>query len=598
MTNPPDDFQTTWSLAPLYACDDDPAIASDRESLLERHRQFVDRWAARLDEGRLEPATLAAALADYESWKRQCEGVGQEGLYLVLRLLSAGDTALAGRQAKVEDLSRRLSNETHFLVAALQGIPVEKQRELLDAPELQHARHYLERQFARGRHQLDPATERVLRLKSQPANTNWRNMTSTLLARSTDSVRDAKGRRAEVNFAQLQQLIRSRDKILRDSAGEAMHRILRTVAVAAEWEIDSLLRDRQIEDELRGFADPRDWRCLQDDVDREIVESAVSACVERFDVAHDFYRAKAKRLEAGRLRYHERWVEVGAPIQLDFQDAARLVVDTLRNVDDELAERALELFRSGRIDALPRAGKQATSFTVYYGVESPVYVFLNYTGNLRSVLTLAHEIGHALHFLEMQKHSSALDYGTTLFGAEIASSLVEQLTLERMVEEASRDVRSDLGLARLDVRVDRVFASAAIDRFEVDCHARFRERGQLDRDTLGERWQTAMSAMLGPAVETDPGSESWWVHVSSLRRSFAATSYLTGELIAQQVLALSRANAAEGSRRVDPEPIRHVLRSDLSQSPTAALEELGIDVSHPDFWRSAVSALGLGLEAL
>ena len=218
-------------------------------------------------------------------------------------------------------------------------------------------------------------------------------MTSTLLARSTDSVRDSTGRRAEVNFAQLQQLIRARDKLLRDSAGEAMHRVLRTVSVAAEWEINSLLLDRRIEDELRSFDHPRSWRCLEDDVERDVVETAVAACTERYDVAHAFYRAKAERLGTTRLRYHERWVEVGAPVQLDFAQAARLVADALRHVDDGLAEDALELFRHGRVDALPRAGKQATSFTVYYSVDSPVYVFLNYTGNLRSVLTLAHEIG-------------------------------------------------------------------------------------------------------------------------------------------------------------------------------------------------------------
>ncbi len=588
---------TEWDLNPLFCSDDDPAIEQSRRELLELHNGFVERWS-NVSLRCAAPSVLAEALDDYARWKRSCEGVGAEGLFFVLRLLSAGDSALAGRQAQTEALSRRLSNEVQFFVDSLQEIPEERQRELLIAPELTNFRHFLERQFARGRHRLDPATEQALRLKSQPANTNWRNMTSTLLARSTDSVRDSGGRRAEVNFAQLQQLIRSRDELLRNSAGEAMHRILRTVSVAAEWEINSLLLDRRIDDELRGFEHPRAWRCLEDDVQREVVESAVAACAERFDIAHEFYRLKAKRLGATHLRYHERWVELGNMIDLDFEQAARLVVDSLREVDDGLAAAALDLFRTGRVDALPRAGKQATSFTVYYAIKSPVYVFLNYTGNLRSLLTLAHEVGHALHFLTMQRSGRPLDYGTTLFGAEVASSLIEQLTLEHLVRNAPPETRSALRLARLDTRIDRVFSSAAIDRFETDCHASFRQSGQLDREALGQKWRTSMSAMLGPAVEMSPGSEFWWVHVSSIRRSFAATSYLTGELIARRVL--ENAGPTRSSERAlgDPQPILSVLGNDLSCSPCEALRQLGINVESHTFWHRALEILASEIEEL
>ena len=64
------------------------------------------------------------------------------------------------------------------------------------------------------------------------------------------------------------------------------------------------------------------------------------------------------------------------------------------------------------------------------------YVFLNYMGERRDVLTLAHELGHAVH-QTLAAPQGTLLADTPLTLAETASIFGEGLVFERLLAEAT-----------------------------------------------------------------------------------------------------------------------------------------------------------------
>ena len=63
----------------------------------------------------------------------------------------------------------------------------------------------------------------------------------------------------------------------------------------------------------------------------------------------------------------------------------------------EIAGIAEQFFAQKWIDAAERPAKRGGAFSASTVPSAHPYVFLNYTGRARDVMTLAHELGHGVH---------------------------------------------------------------------------------------------------------------------------------------------------------------------------------------------------------
>src|SRR5205807_9142232 len=103
-----------------------------------------------------------------------------------------------------------------------------------------------------------------------------------------------------------------------------------------------------------------------------------------------------------------------------------------------------QCFDKNWIDAELRAGKRGGAFSS--GAVPSVHPFLlmNYTGRLRDVMTLAHELGHGLHQY-LSRPVGYLQCHTPLTTAETASVFGEMLTFQRL-QQIYPDPRTRLAL--------------------------------------------------------------------------------------------------------------------------------------------------------
>ena len=222
------------------------------------------------------------------------------------------------------------------------------------------------------------------------------------------------------------------------------------------------------------------------------------------------------------------------------------------------------------------------------------YVLLNYTDNLRDVMTVAHELGHGVH-QHLAAERGLFEQNTPLTTAETASVFGEMLVFRRLMRE-EKDPKTRLALlcGKLEDAFATVFRQVAMTRFEEALHAARRSEGELAMERIGELWMDANRPMFGDSVQLSDDYAWWWLYIPHFVHSpFYCYAYAYGELL---VLALLHRYDEEGEAFV-PRYLE-LLAAGGSDSPQALLSRMGIDVSDPGFWDGGLSLLeGMVAEA-
>jgi oligoendopeptidase F len=577
-------LETEWNFASFFKGDDDPQIEKEKARIEEEGRKFINKWKDRQDYLE-EPRILAEALKEYEQWKRFTGLDGKVGFYFSLRqALDEANPELKAKIQKIDDFANKILNDIQFFNLRLGKISQEKQAEFLASQDLVPYKHHLERIFIKAKYQLSEAEEKIMNLKASSAYSAWVQMVSGLLSKEEREVVDEDGKRKKKSFEEIMNLTQyGKTSKIRDGAAKVFNQILLDHSDAAEAEMNAIINDKKIDDELRGLPKPETARHLRDDIDSEVVESMIQAVSSRNDIPRKFYEFKAKLLKLPKLKYNERNLPYGKiDKKYSYEDAVSLTYDVFSKLDSEFAEVLKHLSENGQIDVYPRKGKGGGAFCAHDLLVSPTYVLLNFAGKFRDVSTIAHEFGHAINYELMKEKQNAINFGTTLSTAEVASTFMEDFVFEELMQKSSEEERLALQIMKLNDDVSTIFRQVAFYQFEQELHAKVREKGYLSKEEIGVIFQKHMADYMGSAVEQTKGSENWWIYVSHFRRFFYVYSYASGLLISKSLqAAVKRDHHFIGK-------VKEFLTAGMSESPKNIFAKMDIGITDKKFWEKGI----------
>ena len=217
---------------------------------------------------------------------------------------------------------------------------------------------------------------------------------------------------------------------------------------------------------------------------------------------------------------------------------------------------------------------------------------MNYTGDRRSILTLAHELGHGLHGYLAQP-LGLFNAVTPLTTAETASVFGEALTFKRLLAIEDDPQPPAQPARRADRGLDR-------DRLPADRHEPLRGRrahrpARAGRAVAGEvRGALARRRrrqLFGDSVDTDGYGDLVELHPALHGTPGYVYAYAYGFLFA---LSIFRKYELEGESMV--EPYLDVLRAGGSKPPEELAEIVGLDLTDPAIWASGIDALAAELD--
>ncbi|MGH9360518.1 MAG: M3 family oligoendopeptidase [Thermoanaerobaculia bacterium] len=331
---------------------------------------------------------------------------------------------------------------------------------------------------------------------------------------------------------------------------------------------------------LRGYGSPIAVRNIDNDLPDRAVEMLLDVALANAPLFQRYFRLKASWLGMERLTRYDLYAPLtGSDREIPYPQAVQSVLDTFRDFHPLFAEQAERVFHDGHVDAEIRKGKKAGAFCSTILPRLTPWVLVNYTGKLRDVATLAHELGHAIHSMMAEGHS-ILTQHASLPLAETASVFAEMLMTDRLLREVDDPLaRRELLAAALDDIYATVLRQACFVRFELAAHAALLAGRSLD--DLGSLYLQTLHDQFGDSLDVAPEFQHEWLSIPHIYHTpFYCYAYSFGQLL---VLALYRRYREQGEA-FKPGYMR-LLAYGGSARPQEILAEAGIDVTDRAFWQ-------------
>jgi oligoendopeptidase F len=572
---------TAWDLEPLVEGEGPEGVGSRLDEALVRAKAFAAQHAGLLEE--LDGAGLRHAM---EELAVIYELIGRAGTYAALRFSAdTADPANGALLQKAQEQATAIETTLLFFELEWAALPEGRVAALLAGEDLDFCRHHLQNVRRYRDHLLSEPEEKILAEKVLTGAGAWarlfEELTSTIEVELPGAGAGGETVALDVALSRLSQP----DREVRRSAAEAITAALAPGLRTRAFVFNTLLADKATDDRLRRYPSWLAERNLANEASDESVQALIEAVRGRYEIPRRWYRLKARLLGVERLADYDRMAAVTSDdVTFPFARAREIVLDCYTSFSPELGQVAGRFFEDRRIDAPVRPAKRGGAFCASGVPSVEPYVLLNYTARRRDVLTLAHELGHGVHFA-LAARQGIFHQGTPLTLAETASVFAETVVFGRLLEEDTAPAsRLALLAENLEDTIATVFRQVAMNRFEDLVHTARREQGELSVERFGELWAESQAELLGDSVELTEGYRSWWSYVPHFIGSPGYVyAYAYGQLLALSVY--------ERYEQIGPELVPRyleLLAAGGSRSPQELGEIVGIDLADPGFWEAGL----------
>ncbi len=384
-------------------------------------------------------------------------------------------------------------------------------------------------------------------------------------------------------------------KFVYDRSGDKRERAYRLMLTKHREEIDksflmyqAVVKDWIYEAKIRGYKSAISMRNMGNRVDDKVIEVLLEVCKRKRGVFWKFFDWKAKYLGVKKLNRFDLYASLadkkGRRV-VDFEEAKSMVLETFDGFSTGFGMRARKIFEDQHIDSHPRRFKESGAFCATASPAVTPYIMMNYTGTVRDMATLAHELGHGIHSLYANtKLPSVQQAGLPL--AETASTLGEMIMFEKMLTKEKDERQKSLMLAdKLTDAYATILRQNYVVMFELEAFKRM--EGAITEKELSDLWLGLLKEQLGPRVEVNPLFRYEWAYISHIFNSpFYCYAYNFGELLS---LALYKRYKDEGKSFVAK--IEKILATGGSRDPMLVLKEVGVEIEKEKFWEGGFEIL-------
>ena len=569
-----------WDLSDLYDGQDSLTLASDLAEADKAAQAFAAHYAGRL--GGLDGAGLATAIAEYE---RIDELLGRAGSYAGLLFAGDSEDAAIGRFTQsINERVTQISTRLIFFTLELNGIDDAALAERLADPALARWQPFLRDLRVFRPHQLSEEVERVLHEKSVTGAAAWSRLFDETMA----------GLRVEIGGDSLTvgdalNRLSDRDRAVREAAAHAIGAVLDRNIRLFSLITNTLAKDKEISDNLRGYPRPGSARNRGNMVEDEVVDALVAAVTADYGrLSHRYYALKARWLGLDKLQHWDR----NAPLPADedrpvaWDQARDHVLGAYTAFAPELGGIARRFFDRPWIDAALRPGKSSGAFAHPTVPSAHPYILMNFHGRTRDVMTLAHELGHGIHQV-LAAEQGYLQSATPLTLAETASVFGEMLAFRALLDAETDPARRRRMLAgKVEDMLNTVVRQVAFYRFETRLHDERRE-AELLPERIGAIWREVQTESLGPAFDFAPEYDAFWAYVPHFVHSpFYVYAYAFGDCLVNALYGVFQ-SGHPGFR----DKYVAMLRAGGTRRHRELLEPFGLDATDPAFWRRGLDVI-------
>lgn len=515
------------------------------------------------------------------------------------RQKSDEDTSVGEYQAllsKVTTLSTKAGEVSSFAEPEILAIPQETMDAFLESEELAHYRLLLKRVLARKEHMLSEAEEKILSAVSEVAqapNNIFRLFNNADV--KFPAIEGEDGAAIDVTHGRYISLLESKDRRVREDAFHSFYSVFRQFSNTVAATYESNLKQACFFARTRKYSSSREYYLAANEIPESVYDSLLKTVEERMGLLHRYAKIRKEMLGVDELHMYDLYVPLVADYdeKVTYEEAQALILEGLKPLGEEYLNILKTGFESRWIDVYENKGKRSGAYSNgVYGVHP--YVLMSFNGGMSSALTLAHEMGHALHSWYSFHAQEATYAHYKIFVAEVASTCNEILMLRHLIANAkSKEEKMFLINQMLEKFRGTFFRQAMFAEFEWKTHQMCWNGTPLTKDVLCSLYHDLNVKYFGDAMTVDSDIDFEWERIPHFYRPFYVYQYATGFAAATAVAGKILA----GDKKV-LDGYFEFLKGGSSMTPIELLKLCGLDMEKPDVVNEALDVFETLLDEL
>ena len=485
--------------------------------------------------------------------------------------------------AKVEQISTELENKLLFFSLWWKSLDDVNANRLMNTASIN--RYFLEHMRKLKFFTLSEPEERIINLKDTTGS-NTVSKVYDIISASLRFPLIVDGKRQNLTVSELKVHFTSHKANLREGAYKSLFKVYKKQRDVLGELYCSIVRDWHNESmTLRKYPSPISVRNKANDIPDAAVDSMLSVVRAHRDLFQDYFKMKAKWLNLDKMsRYH-----VYAPLEKEetkvpFNDAVKIVLDTFNSFSPEVARLAKSVFDKQHVHAQLGKNKQSGAFCYSTTPNDVPYVLLNYTERMDDVITMSHEMGHAVHSL-LARNNTIFTFHAPIPLAETASVFGELMTTHRLIEDAKEPrIKKHLLAGKLDDVYATVMRQCYFTLFEQEAHRVIME-GATIKD-LQNLYSKQLKEQFGDVFVPKEFQFEWLYIPHIFHTPFYCYGYSFGNLLTFSLYQMYR----EQGNSFVPKYLK-LLSYGSSEEPAKMLQELGMDITKKEFWEKGFAGV-------
>lgn len=571
-----------WDLSDLYSDINCAEIQYDFEDLEKLSIQF--EWEFKDGLSQISGKMFGETIQHYE---RMCELIGKLEAYAYMKhSVSIDNAEVTNFYQKIQEINNKLLSKLLFFRLEVNKLSEDCLNQKMSDPVVKRYKNWIENIRKYREHQLDERLEKMLLDKSLSGANGWVRLYDETMAKLKFNIDGKLYTETEaLNF------LLEDNKQLREKVGQEFKRVFTENISLFSLITNTLAKDKQIEDEWRGFSNPMSDRNLENQVEDEVVDALVQSVEEKqAEISHRYYALKARWLNLDKLTYWDRNAPLPCLKEHDYtwDEAKKIVYKAYEEFSLRMSEIAKIFFDNPWIDVPTVEGKEGGAYAHPTVPSVHPYIMLNFMGKTNDIMTLAHELGHGIHQYLARKQGYLLS-DTPLTFAETASVFGEMLTFKYMLKiEKDPYVRFSMLAEKVGSILNTSVRQIAFHKFEMEVHTRRRKEGELSPSVLNDIWLRVQRDALGPFVLMDESSSIMWAGIPHLIHTpFYVYSYAFGDCLVNTLYNVYENNLIENFQ----DKYIEMLSKGGSQKHRELLSPFALDASQPDFWKKGLNVV-------
>lgn len=397
-------------------------------------------------------------------------------------------------------------------------------------------------------------------------------------------IKDNNNKKVEINNSNYATYLESSNRKVRKNAFKTLYKGYESIINTNSELISGEVKLHNSVASIRGYKSSLEASLINNDVDANVYKTLIKSISDNINIIHKQWQIRKKVLGVKDLHLYDTYVPLvdNYDKKYSFDEGQELVLKALKPLGEDYTNILKKAFDERWIDVYTTKNKRMGGYCTACYLTHP-YVFLNFDGRFDEVSTIAHELGHAMHYYYAIENNSYQNYSYTIFVAEVASQVNELLLSYYMLDNASNKEEK---LYIVDELIKRFKASVVrqtmFSEFELDIHE-FEQKGEiLTKDMLCNHYYELNKKYFGNKVKIDKEIMYEWSRIPHFYYNFYVYQYATGYIAAMKIAKEIYNNNTEALNNY-----KEFLKLGCKVNPVESLKIAGVDLTEEKVYTEA-----------